>query len=137
MPTLEQRLSHLERILVAGSRPVSIAVGGLILRNRLQSNKGADIASATTLALGTDGNYFDVTGTTTIDYIDNKGWRSGSIVALQFDGSVTVTHNKGSATGSQANLLLSGAADLSATANDTLTLVYDGTNFRELARTVI
>src|SRR5574343_1836492 len=32
--------------------------------------KGADVASANALALGTDGNYFDITGTTTITSIN-------------------------------------------------------------------
>src|SRR3990167_8231161 len=109
-------LSTLERILQEQNRPVSLYVCGLLLRNRLQGHKGADVASADVLILGTDGNYFDVTGTTTINHIDTRGWQAGSIVVLQFDGSVTVTHNAGSDTGSEASILLSGAGNFSATA---------------------
>ena len=50
--------------------------------------KGADLASATSLALGTDGNYFDVTGTTSIGTITGV---AGSEITLQTDGAVTFT----------------------------------------------
>ena len=99
--------------------------------------KGADVASADEITLGLDGDYFDITGTTTIHHIDKTGWREGSVVTLQFDASVTVTHNSGSPTGTEASLLLSGATDFNATVDDTLQLVYDGITFREASRTVI
>ena len=137
MATIEQRIENLERLLQARSSPVSVYAGGVVARNRIQGHKGSDIASADTITLGNDGNYFDITGTTTIHHIDNSGWQTGSMVTLQFDASVTVTHNSGTPTGSEASLLLSGAGNLSATAHDTLTLVYDGTTWREVARTVI
>lgn len=50
--------------------------------------KGADIASATSMALGTDGNYFDITGTTTIATITGV---SGTEITLQTDGAVQFT----------------------------------------------
>ena len=137
MATLEQRLSYLERLSQARSSPISVYAAGVVARNRIQGHKGSDIASADTITLGNDGNYFDITGTTTIHHIDNSGWQIGAVITLQFDASVTVTHNSGSTTGSEASMLLAGAGNLSATANDTLTLVYDGTTWREVARTVI
>lgn len=51
---------------------------------------GADAASAGTLALGV-GNYFDITGTTTIVAIGTKF--VGAQVILQFDGILTFTHH--------------------------------------------
>lgn len=54
-------------------------------------SKGADIGSATTLPLGTDGNYFDVTGTTTIQAISSSG--VGTQVRLHFDSALTIEHN--------------------------------------------
>ena len=76
------------------------------------------IASATTITLG-DANFFDITGTTTVSYITTTGWDPGAIVTLQFDGSVTVTHNGGSpVAGTSAAILLASASNLSATAND-------------------
>lgn len=53
--------------------------------------KGADIASAAALAPGNDGNAFDVTGTTAITSINSVG--VGSMILLQFDGVLTLTHH--------------------------------------------
>lgn len=104
---------------------------------RFEFAKGADVASAGTVTLGADGNYFHITGTTTINYITVTNWQAGSVIILKFGGSLTVTHNAGSVPANTAAILLAGAANLSATADDTLTLVYDGTTWREVARTVI
>lgn len=101
------------------------------LANNLQESKGTDLASATTITLGTDGNYFDITGTTTIDFINSTGYQAGSRVTLQFDGILTVTHGKAGATGAQVNITLDAAADKTTAAGNTLTLTYDGTTWRE------
>ena len=108
-----------------------------IFSGRIQGSKGADVASATTITLGNDGNYFDITGTTTIDYITTTDWQAGSEITLQFDSSLTVTHNGASPGASSTAMRLAGAANFSATSGDTLTLIYDGTYWREKARTVI
>ena len=134
---LRKRVSTLERILHADHRRLPVFVSSAVLSGRLQAHKGDDVASADVITLGTTGNYFDVTGTTAINHIDNSGWQAGSLVILQFDGAVTVNHDIGSLVGSEASILLSGGSAFSATANDTLMLVYDGTTFREVARTVI
>ena len=60
--------------------------------------KGADIASASPLVIGTDGNYFDVTGTTGFSQITVA---AGTVFMLQFDGIITMTDG--------ANLDLGGA----------------------------
>ena len=109
----------------------------VIIEGRLQGDKGADVTSADEITLGTDGNYFDITGTTTINHINKTDWQAGSVIILQFDASVTVTHNAASPTGTEASMLLSGAVDFSATADDILMLVYDGVMFREISRTII
>jgi len=101
---------------------------------RLLESKGGDVASATDITLGVEGNYFDITGTTQIDTISATGWIAGSMVTLQFDASVTVAH---STAGTGASILLSGSGNFSATVNDTLTIRYDGVTWREIARTVI
>ncbi len=59
--------------------------------NIVKLSKGADVASASALTLGNDGNYFDITGTTSITSIVTKG--AGTTVVLQFDAILTLTHN--------------------------------------------
>ena len=64
---------------------------GLTVNGTQKLKKGADVASATALALGDDGNAFDITGTTAITSIDAIG--VGTNVTLQFDGILTLTHH--------------------------------------------
>lgn len=53
--------------------------------------KGADVASATALTVGTDGNTFDITGTTAITSITTIG--TGTEIKLHFDAGLVLTHN--------------------------------------------
>ncbi len=76
---------------------------------QLRLSKGADVASATALALGTDGNYFDVTGTTTITSIG--AITTGTVVRLHFDGALTLTHHV-------TNLILPSAANITTATGD-------------------
>lgn len=105
---------------------------------RWSVKQGAAVASAAEVTLGSDGNRFQITGTTQIDKILITGWQGGSIVTLHFQGSVTVTHNTAN-NGSFHGFRLAGAANFSATANDQLTLQYDSTSsaWFEIARVVI
>lgn len=80
-------------------------------------SKGADVASATTLTLGTDGNYFDVTGTTTITGIATV--RVGSVIKLHFDASLVLTHNA-------STLNLPGGVDITTTAGDEAEFIERG-----------
>jgi len=116
------------RTMYLSGAPVEIA------DTRLLTAKGADVVSANDISLGNDGNFFDITGTTQINTIDVTGWNAGSLIVLQFDASATVKH---ATAGTGAQLNLSGSIDFSATAGDTLVLVYDGTVWREVSRTVI
>lgn len=109
----------------------------VLLAKRLNLGQGANVASGSTITLGTDGNVFPITGTTTINYITTTNWSAGAIVTLTFSTSLTVTHNAGSVPANTAAILLSGAANLSATANDSVTLLFNGTTWQEIARTVI
>jgi len=99
----------------------SLSLGGY-----LATAKGADIASASTITLGTDGNFFDITGTTTITAIG--ALQAGHIVILQFDGACQITHNA-------TSLILQGAVNYTTAAGDVLAFIsQDGTNWRELFR---
>ena len=83
--------------------------GAATIAGNLVTSKGSDVASATALALGTDGNYFDVTGTTTITSINTVG--IGTVVKLHFDDSLTLTHNA-------TDLILPGGANILTNAGD-------------------
>jgi len=83
-------------------------LGGVLEANGNQTRwaKGADIASASPLVLGTDGNYFDVTGTTGFSQITCT---AGTFFMVQFDAVLTMTDG--------ANLDL-GGLDITTVAGD-------------------
>lgn len=122
-------------VVVETATILSMMTTGLLMNHRFQGKQGADIASANDITL-TSGNYFDITGAVQINRILTTNWQAGSMITLKFDGAPTVSHNT-AAGGGYAGILLSGAVNFVASANDTLTLVYDGTYWREIARTII
>lgn len=69
--------------------------------------KGGDIASAGTLVIGTDGDYFDITGTTSITGMTVA---AGRWFMLQFDAALTLTDG--------ASLVLPGNANITTAAGD-------------------
>lgn len=77
-------------------------------------SKGADVASASALPVLTDGNFFDVTGTTSITSINSLG--VGSVIRLQFDDALTLTHHN-------TDLILPGATNITTVAGDVATFV--------------
>lgn len=77
-------------------------------------SKGADVASANALTLGTDGNYFDITGTTAVTSIGTLG--VGTWVKLHFDGALTFTHHA-------TDLILPGGVSITTAAGDEAELV--------------
>jgi hypothetical protein len=83
----------------------------------VEGTKGADIASAGTMVIGTDGGYFDITGTTGITAMTVA---AGRVFTLQFDGIVTLTHS--------STLYLSGAANFTTEANDHMTFISVAAN---------
>ena len=86
--------------------------------SQIQWSKGADVASNGALAVGTDGNYFDVTGTTTITSINTTGG-AGTLIKLHFDGACQLTHHA-------SNLILAGAENFTTEAGDELEFVEYG-----------
>jgi len=62
----------------------------LTFSKTLKTFQGSDVASANDMTLG-DGNFFDITGTTTINTIASKG--VGTMVVLRFDGILQLTHS--------------------------------------------
>jgi hypothetical protein len=89
--------------------------------------KGADVASAAALTLGSDGNYFDITGTDAITSIATIG--AGMVVTLHFDAIVTFTHDA-------THLILPGGANITTAAGDEATLIeYAAGDWRCVAYT--
>ncbi len=86
---------------------------------------GAAVASADPLPAPT-GSVFHVTGTTGFTNITTTGLGTGVMFTMIFDDALTVTDG--------GNLKLAG--NFTTTADDTLTVVFDGTNFYEIARSV-
>lgn len=87
--------------------------------------QGADVASATTLTLGNDGNSFKITGTTTISSLTTKP--AGSLIRIIFTGVLTVL--------SGSNLNLNG--NFTTTPGATLTLWCDGSTWYEMSRSPV
>ena len=73
-------------------------------------NKGADVVATSELPILTDGNYFDVTGGTTIATIADLGG-TGAMIWLHFDSTPTLTHHV-------TDLVLPGGVDITAAAGD-------------------
>lgn len=92
---------------------------------------GADLASAATLSITSE--FHKVTGTTTVDNItDAAGAIAGQQVRLLFTGAnISVRHN-GGGTG---NIRLVGGLHAGFVVGEILHLIFDGTNWYELART--
>ena len=110
-------------------------LGDHLATRSFKTIKGTDIASATNITIGTSGNTFDVTGTTTIQHFDNANWVVGSVISLHFDGAVTLTNNTGGLSGNQANILLSGDVNYTTSAGDIITfLLHDSTSWQEISR---
>jgi len=100
---------------------VSATISSITATGRILEAQGADVASANNLSLGTDGNSFEITGTTPINLISNVSWQNGSVVTLLFTSTPTVKHAQ-TTSGTNIKILLAGALDFAATANDSLTL---------------
>ncbi len=72
--------------------------------------KGPDVASAAVLPVPATGNFFDVTGTTTVTSINTHNVL-GTTIGLQFDDALILTHNA-------TNLILPGGANITTAAGD-------------------
>lgn len=101
---------------------------------RLLTSKGTDVASANNLALGSDGNFFHITGTTQINCLTSTSWTNGTEITFVFDGALTLK-NAQTCAGSTLPFKLSGSADFSTAADSVLKVVVDSTAIREISRT--
>ncbi len=117
------------------------ANGGMQAKVRLQTAEGSNVASANDLTLGTAGNFFTITGSTTINGIATANWQSGAVIRLKFSGPPLLKHNTAPSAGF-GKLLLNGSTDLGPatgvvlTAGSVLTFLFDGTNWNECSRMI-
>lgn len=106
----------------AGAFAVSEAAPGPI-RDNVHTSQSTSLASAATVTLPTgNGEFYEITGTTTITSVAASYY--GRRVTLKFAGILTFTDG--------SNLKLN--ANFVTSADDTITLVCDGTNWFEVAR---
>lgn len=115
------------QLFVAATHVIDMFATRLNFRVRIAENQGAVVASGGTLTLGTDGNYFHVSGTTAVNFLTTTNWQAGVRVELYFDGAVTVNHNVGSPPGGTNPFQLVGAVPLAAAAGSKLSLRLDST----------
>ncbi len=85
-------------------------------------------ASAANLTLPAGARAVTITGATVVQTINVGGW-SGQTITLLFTGVTRII-------GAGFNVRLAGGADFFSTADDTLTLTCDGSNWYEVARSV-
>lgn len=105
---------------------VNSVVDDLWLDPSNKTSKSDTIASANPLSIPNVGSTFHVSGTTNFSTI-SASYAIGRIVTLIFDGVLTVS------TGASLTL----QASMTTAANNTLTIVNDGTVWREVARSPV
>ena len=100
----------------------------LVLSSSFTQKVGADVSSAAALNVQIAGNIFDVTGTTGITSILTKG--VGTVIVLQFDGIVVLTHHA-------TNLML-GGSNVTTEAGSVLSFVeYVSGKWRMISNSVV
>jgi hypothetical protein len=112
--------STLKADVIRGQASTTVKLGGLLDTdgNYIQTEKGGDLTSASPLVIDTDGDYFDVTGTTNFAAMTVAADRQ---FTLQFDGALTMTHHA-------TNLDLPGEANITTAAGDVATFQSTGSN---------
>ncbi len=102
---------------------LGIADATTTISNRLLKTQGADVGSVSgAIALGTDGNTFEITGTNAITLISNLNWQNGSEIVLIFTSTATLTDGTANS-GTDIGMELAGNINFSASADDVVTLV--------------
>jgi hypothetical protein len=92
------------------------------------------IASANLINIPFAGSLFEISGNTGMVGATATNTYRGRVITLLFQSNPIVSQKTG---GLGENFILSGSVNFNATAGDTLTLITDGTNWIEIARTVI
>lgn len=95
----------------------------LSMFGRFHANKGSDVASANSVTLG-NGNYFHVTGTTTIVGINSTDWVEGDEVTLYAVTGFDISHHGSPGGGLQYKTIWIQGGNVSLAAGDMIKLIY-------------
>jgi len=114
-------------------------IDDLTISKRLLTAK-SDTAFITTDSVITvsNGNFAVVSDSATIGrlyYMTTTGWTVGSMLTLYFTGAVAVGHAEEYAPANTIPFYLKLAEDFTIADTDILTVIYDGTYWREISRT--
>ena len=113
-------------VTITNNYALHVDSGAAKFDGRILGSQGVGIASANDLTLGTDGNFWIISGNTQINAIATTGWSSGSVIRLKFTGSPTLKHATAGGAGF-ASLNNNGSADIVAANNTVVEYMYDGT----------
>ena len=107
---------------------------------RIIAVQGADVASAAgAITLGSDGNVFELTGTSAVTLISNIGYQNGAEITLIFTSTASLTDGTANS-GTNIGFELAGNVNFTGSAEDLITLVLceiGGTQrWREKCRSV-
>ena len=112
------------------SVPMEVPAGSILIgRNKNIYCANPDIASASVITLPERVPVVPITGSTTIDAITGSNQYIGYLVTLVFSGALTL---RDLSTG--GNCRLAGGQNFVSSANDALTLTYDGATWIEVGR---
>ncbi|MBX9609681.1 MAG: hypothetical protein K2Y51_25960 [Gammaproteobacteria bacterium] len=106
---LSVRLTAQDILDIIAAQAASMPSSGGAFTGSVSFQVGADVASASALAIDIPGNIFDITGTATINTMNTKG--VGSIVVFQFDGAARLFHHA-------TDLVLPGGLHITTAAGD-------------------
>lgn len=106
----------------------SLISGDWTFSGTMGLTKGADVESANDTVLLSNGNYNDVTGTTTTNGMTTPS-TGNPIRIIHYDDAVLLKHNT-APSGGFSKLFLPGAVDYTTAANDVIIYIYDGTYWR-------
>lgn len=110
-----------------------LSTEGYLSGKRILGTLGSNVASGSFITLG-DGNYFFITGTTNIEYISNVGWTAGSIIHLEFSGTLDLIHELLPTQENEAGISLKAGTDLTVSNGSFISLFLnsDKTFWREI-----
>lgn len=97
---------------------------------RFLQTKGANVSSANSLILS-EGNYFYITGTTTIQRIATLGWSPGSLINIETESSLSIS-DSATSIGGYATIRTTDRQAYTTKPNEILNFLYDGSVWKQI-----